>query len=168
MRSPAARLLLIPCQLFAITNGLWWWSAALFCIAAATDLLDGHIARALDQATPFGGVFDHATDALYVSVATWGLSQIGIVNGFLPWLIGAAFLQYLLDSRALQGRQLRASSLGRINGVAYFVLLGVAIGAECFALGLITTAVGWAAWALVVTTVLSMADRAWTFLNRSS
>ena len=41
----------------------------------------------------------------------------------LPGLVAAAFVQYTLDSRALAGQRLRASALGRWNGIAYFVLL---------------------------------------------
>ena len=38
-----------------------------------------------------------------------------------------AFVQYAVDSRVQESRPLRASSLGRWNGIAYFVLLGVPV-----------------------------------------
>lgn len=44
-------------------------SAAIFGIAAATDWLDGYLARKLDQSTPFGAFLDPVADKLMVAVA---------------------------------------------------------------------------------------------------
>ena len=65
------------------------------------------------------------------------------------------------DSRALAGQSLRASWLGRRNGVLYFVLAGTAITRD--ALNLTWPADEWLrifGWLLVATTTLSMLDRA--------
>lgn len=67
----------------------------------------------------------------------------------------------MLDSRALAGRRLRASGLGRANGIAYFVLLGIPLLRD--ALGLAApgdAVVRGLGWVLVATTLLSMAERA--------
>jgi hypothetical protein len=81
-------------------------------------------------------------------------------------LVAAAFLQYVLDSRALAGRRLRASGLGRANGVAYFVLLGIPVVQG--ALGLAWPAaetVRALGWLLVASTLLSMGSRAAALLS---
>lgn len=44
-------------------------SAAIFAFAAATDWLDGYLARRLDQSTPFGAFLDPVADKLMVAVA---------------------------------------------------------------------------------------------------
>ena len=44
-------------------------STAIFSIAAITDWLDGWIARAYNQATPFGAFLDPVADKLMVTVA---------------------------------------------------------------------------------------------------
>ena len=77
-----------------------------------------------------------------------------------------AFAQYAADSRALRGELLRASSLGRLNGIAYFVPLGTVVVRD--ALGLAFPADGWIrllGWLLVGSTLLSMIDRAHALLR---
>ena len=44
-------------------------SAALFALAAATDWLDGHLARRRNQQTPFGAFLDPVADKLLVTTA---------------------------------------------------------------------------------------------------
>ncbi|MBD1554288.1 CDP-diacylglycerol--glycerol-3-phosphate 3-phosphatidyltransferase [Pseudomonas typographi] len=66
------RVLLIPCfiLLFYMPYG-WSYVAAstVFAIAAATDWLDGYLARRLGQSTPFGAFLDPVADKLIVAVA---------------------------------------------------------------------------------------------------
>jgi CDP-diacylglycerol--glycerol-3-phosphate 3-phosphatidyltransferase len=157
----SCRLALVPLCAFAIVAGDWQRAAVTFAIAVGTDLLDGPVARRLGQSTPLGGLFDHATDATFVATVMGACAVIGIVPWLLPLCIVAAFLQYAIDSRALTGRTLRASSLGRWNGVAYFVLAGFVIGTRAllprWSLDTLWTAL---AWLLVASTLVSMADRA--------
>ena len=169
------RLLLALPTALALEQGMPWFAAGGFVIAATTDYFDGRIARQRQQSSAFGAIFDHATDALYVTCVLVAATALALVPPLLPALIPVAFLQYLLDSRALAGQPLRANWLGRWNGVGYFVLGGVAIGLQALAtvvplppglwLGL------WAAGAaLCLTTLLSMANRAlhWWQLRRRS
>lgn len=44
-------------------------SAIIFSAAAATDWLDGHLARRMNQSTPFGAFLDPVADKLMVAVA---------------------------------------------------------------------------------------------------
>ncbi|MBK82182.1 MAG: hypothetical protein CMQ43_14835 [Gammaproteobacteria bacterium] len=149
-----------PCAWLA-ASGRWPEAAALFTFAVATDLLDGPLARRLGQTSALGGIADHATDALFVTAVLGGLAAATPVPWVLPPLIVAAFLQYLLDSRAHTGRPLRASWLGRLNGIGYFVAAGACLYGNLLGLGapgdLLVAAL---AWLLVATTLLSMADRA--------
>ena len=75
-------------------------------------------------------------------------------------MIAAAFLQYAVDSRALAGLPLRASQLGRWNGIAYFVLLGIPVVRDGLGIGWppagLVLALG---WLLVASTAASMGDR---------
>ncbi|MCB1686462.1 MAG: CDP-alcohol phosphatidyltransferase family protein [Pseudomonadales bacterium] len=149
----------VPCA-WAMAHGDWLTAAALFTIAVITDFLDGPLARRLGTASPFGGLFDHATDAAFVTVALGTLGYLGYVPVWLAPLVALAFIQYMFDSSALQGHVLRASWLGRNNGVAYFVVVGFPVIRN--AVGLDWPADPWilaAGWLLVLTTALSMLDR---------
>lgn len=66
------RVLLIP--IFILLFYLpyqWSYTAAssVFAVAAATDWLDGYLARRLEQSTPFGAFLDPVADKLMVAVA---------------------------------------------------------------------------------------------------
>ncbi|MGE6792851.1 CDP-diacylglycerol--glycerol-3-phosphate 3-phosphatidyltransferase [Pseudomonas guineae] len=66
------RVLLIPVfiVLFYLPFSWSYWAAsAMFSIAAATDWLDGYLARRWEQSTPFGAFLDPVADKLMVAVA---------------------------------------------------------------------------------------------------
>ena len=158
----------LPPVVYAILNQLWWLAASLFTVAVVTDIYDGKVARRLHQTSPFGGLFDHATDAAFVALCTWALAHLNLINPWLAWLIFIAFTQYMLDSKALAGVALRMSAIGRSNGVAYYVLVGVVIGAQMLGWQWLTTIAYWGAWLLVATTLLSIADRAITLIRHKN
>jgi phosphatidylglycerophosphate synthase len=141
--------------------------AILVCAAIATDYFDGRVARTTGTATSKGQLFDHGTDCLFVTGGLAGAAMAGLVTPLLPALIPLAFGQYVVDSYVWhRRRQLRASVLGRWNGVLYFVPLVLIASARLpfpagFASFLSTTA-GALAYLLVASTAASMIDRATT------
>ena len=160
----AARVLLTVPFAFLMTRADAWSTALAGLVlgaAIATDLLDGPLARRRGTATAASGLFDHTADCLFV---TTGLAA-GAVRGVFPWilplLVAAAFTQYVVDSYwGHRGRALRTSPLGRWNGILYFAPL---VGDVTVRLGLggLRPAVTAVAWALVVSTVVSMGERLW-------
>ena len=158
------RLLSIPLLVWLIINERWWLATAMLFIAILSDIFDGKIARKMNQATAFGGLFDHATDAILVSAASWALAQLGLINGLLWVLILLAFTQYTLDSKALSGQILRSSKLGRYNGIAYFALICLCVAFQCFPLQILNPVLSWVAWTLVATSLLSMGDRLYSLV----
>ena len=150
----------VPCVL-AVLGLHWRLAAACFVFAVATDLLDGPLARRRGEASALGGLFDHGSDALFVSSSLMALAMLERVPVLLPVLVVAAFLQYVFDSQALAGKSLRTSQLGRWNGIGYYVLVGIVVISEALELGwppsAWITAIG---WALVLSSGASMADRA--------
>ena len=142
--------------------------AGLILLAIVTDLLDGKVARSQGTASAGGMLFDHGTDCLFVSAGLAGAALAARVPMLLPVLIVAAFSQYVFDSYVLDRRkQLRMSAIGRWNGVFYFVPLcgvGLADLANLVPLPLASTALASAtrfvAYALILSTVVSIVDRA--------
>lgn len=164
----ALRLVCGPLLVLALLDHAALWAAALFWLAVATDLLDGRVARRFGESSALGGFLDHVTDAAFVSLALAALVLRGEAPWPLPVLVALAFLQYTLDSRVIDGGALRASALGRWNGIAYFVPVGTVVVRDALALawpgrGLVL-ALG---WLLVATTLLSMADRALALRRRT-
>lgn len=67
-----SRIIMIPIFVVIFYLPMEWRyvvSAAIFALAAATDWLDGYLARKLDQSTPFGAFLDPVADKLMVAVA---------------------------------------------------------------------------------------------------
>jgi len=141
--------------------------ALLLGLAIASDYLDGPVARRTGTASATGMLFDHTTDCLFVTGGLAGAAVGGSITPILPLLIPLAFGQYVIDSYVWhRQRQLRASSLGRWNGVLYFVPLVLIAAARLpfpggFASFLRLTA-GALGYLLAASTVVSMIDRATT------
>ena len=154
------RLLVTPCLVLTILGGQVRAAALLVALAVVTDLADGRVARRFGEATRLGGLLDHAVDATFVTAGSAALAWLGALPAALPPLIALAFLQYVLDSSRAGTGALRASRLGRWNGIAYYAVVALPLARD--ALGL-----GWPApqlvygmgWLLVASTLVSIADR---------
>ncbi len=139
--------------------------AGLLGVAIASDYLDGVVARRLGTASSGGQVFDHGTDWLFVTAGSVGAAMAGLVPFALPVLITVAFGQYVIDSYVVhRHKRLRMSAIGRWNGVLYFVPLVVLAGARLEVWPWLTAALPVAArlisYALIVSTLVSIVDRA--------
>jgi CDP-diacylglycerol--glycerol-3-phosphate 3-phosphatidyltransferase len=158
----AVRLLLIvPFALLMARGGTRYaaMAALMLAVAIATDLLDGPLARRRGTVSAAGGTFDHTADFLFVASGLAAGASRGAFPWILPVLVAAAFIQYVADSYWLhRGRTLRTSRLGRYNGILYFAPLGgdilIRLGLT-FLQPLLTLLV----WILVVSTLISMAER---------
>ena len=62
-------------------------SAVLFAAAAATDWLDGYLARRLNQTSAFGAFLDPVADKLMVAAALLVLAELERVNAIVAFII---------------------------------------------------------------------------------
>jgi cardiolipin synthase len=70
-----------------------WWAVGLLIGAAASDWLDGKIARALNQQSRLGQVLDPAADRLYIVATILALA----IRSIIPWwLVGLLAARELL------------------------------------------------------------------------
>ena len=139
--------------------------AVLLAAAIASDYFDGVVARRWDTASAGGQLFDHATDCVFVTAGLIGAALANRVPLALPLLIAVAFSQYVLDSYWLHRRkQLRMSTIGRWNGIGYFVPLVVLAAARLDVVPpltpLLTSVARLVAYVLVASTLVSIVDRA--------
>jgi len=158
----ALRLIItLPCA-YSIWTGSWRAAATLFVVAVVTDVFDGIVARRRGEVTVFGGLLDHTVDALFVTATLGALAGLAVVPMVLPPLAIASFAQYVWDSKALSGAPLRASVLGRWNGIGYYAIVGTVVVRHALELTWPTQfVISLTAWGLVVSTLLSMGDRAY-------
>ena len=76
------RILLIPVFVVLFFKGHKIAALCVFCAASLTDMLDGYLARTLNQITDFGKLFDPLADKLMVLTA---MVCQGI-DGVFPWI----------------------------------------------------------------------------------
>lgn len=64
-----------------------WLAAAVFTVLAATDAVDGYVARSRNEVTTFGKFIDPLADKLLVTAALVGLVQLGSLPGWVAIVI---------------------------------------------------------------------------------
>ena len=93
---------------------------AIFLAAAATDLLDGYLARKWGQVTTIGTLLDPIADKLLISAALISLVQVRAVPAWVVILIvGREFaVSGLRSIAAAAGYTISASDLGKTKMIA--------------------------------------------------
>lgn len=152
------RLALGPVLLLLLLESPASWEAAiaLFSAGAATDVLDGHIARRRELITTFGTLLDPVADKVLVGST---LVSLALLDRLAAWVLMVILARELLVSglRALARREgvvISASPLGKLKmAMQVATVMALIVAADPGALwlqGLI--------YATVATTVLSGLD----------
>jgi CDP-diacylglycerol--glycerol-3-phosphate 3-phosphatidyltransferase len=97
-----------------------WIALAIFLAAAATDTLDGYLARRWKQVTTIGTLLDPIADKLLISAALVSLVQVRALPGWMAILIVARefAVSGLRSIAASEGYIIRASDLGKTKMAA--------------------------------------------------
>jgi CDP-diacylglycerol--glycerol-3-phosphate 3-phosphatidyltransferase len=141
---------------FLVTNDRM--ALAIFLAAAATDLLDGYLARKWGQITTIGTLLDPIADKLLISAALISLVQVRAVAAWMVILIiGREFAVTGLRSiAAAAGYTIKASELGKTKMMAQVAAVSALM------LGLrhreIQPIAGILMWGVVAFSLLSAAD----------
>jgi CDP-diacylglycerol--glycerol-3-phosphate 3-phosphatidyltransferase len=96
---------------------------AIFLAAAATDLLDGYLARRWKQITTVGTLLDPIADKLLISAALISLVQVQVLPGWMAILIvGREFaVTGLRGIAGASGIVIKASDLGKTKMLAQVI-----------------------------------------------
>lgn len=81
------RIILTPCIVVFMMQGAWSWAFLLFLCAAATDLLDGFIARRFNLQSKFGQILDPIADKILISSVLYVMLMLQGRFKFLIWFL---------------------------------------------------------------------------------
>jgi len=150
----------------AVAAQPYGFACMAFVLAAATDAIDGPLARRLNSVTRFGAALDHAADKVLLACALIVLAATSLP----PHLVVAAFVLIgrdlliggVREGMAQGGKAVPVGRLGKIKTALAFVGVGVAMATQWAHLaGLLADtavfdlAVAACLWAAVVASVVS-------------
>ena len=160
------RIAFIPVVTVALLVNLYdwspWFAAALFIIIAATDALDGYLARSRNEVTTFGKFLDPIADKLLVTAALVALVELGTLPAWIAIvIISREFIVSGLRMVAIaEGLVIAASNYGKLKtvfqmiAIVAFILLDAQLIkslAEYSLAGLnVYDALFWISWALMI------------------
>ncbi|HTP44663.1 MAG TPA: CDP-diacylglycerol--glycerol-3-phosphate 3-phosphatidyltransferase [Candidatus Acidoferrum sp.] len=104
------------------------WGVLILLVAAATDAMDGYIARKRREITTLGILLDPIADKLLISAAFISLVQMGLVPAWMVVIIiGREFIVVgLREIASVEGLVIPASPLGKTKMILQ-VLAGCAV-----------------------------------------
>ena len=115
--------------LFTKGENMDLWAVGVFLLAAATDLLDGYLARKRSQITTLGILLDPIADKLLTSAAFISLVELHLVPAWMVVIIVGRELAVsgLRAIASAQGWVLVASDLGKTKMVFQVVAITVLV-----------------------------------------
>jgi CDP-diacylglycerol--glycerol-3-phosphate 3-phosphatidyltransferase len=129
-----------------------YWATAVFCVAMATDWLDGRIARRRGTTSSIGSLLDPIADKILVLATLVMLIEAGVAPAWMvAAIVAREFLVSGLRLAALErGVVMAARDLGKLKTWAQAMAAGLGGFA---AAGAWDDAVAW--WALLVAVILT-------------
>jgi CDP-diacylglycerol---glycerol-3-phosphate 3-phosphatidyltransferase len=133
-------------------SGHAYWATAVFCVAMATDWLDGRLARRHGRTSPLGSLLDPIADKVLVLAALVMLTGLDVIPA---WMVATIVVREVLITGLRQaaierGVVIAARDLGKVKTWAQAVAAALAGFA---AAGAWSDRVAW--WATLVAVVLT-------------
>lgn len=168
------RIALVPVFLFVLLSRIPHgevWAALVFVLGAATDGVDGYVARKYNQVTAVGKLIDPLADKLLVAAALVALVELGSLSTWVVLVIlGREFAVTGLRSlAAAEGLVIAASPWGKLKTTLQVIAITMVIleDMQFFAplRDLLRLAGPWAVGVAVVATVASGVDYGWRYFR---
>lgn len=125
------RLALVPVVVVAVARRHFGWAFLLFCAAAASDGVDGWLARRFQQRSVLGMYLDPVADKLLVAALFIALSIVGELPWALTILVFTRDVCILVSALVLLCatgfRDFRPTWWGKASTVAELATVGVAL-----------------------------------------
>ena len=160
------RIALAPIIMFLVIWGegtpRWYWlAAALLAFGAATDWLDGFVARRSATVTAVGASLDLVADKVLVAVVLLALVQVGLLPGWWAAIVISREMAVtgLRAQAAEKGVSIPAGRIGKLKtGVTFIALLVLLVWQS-----IVSDILLWLALAL---TVVSGAEYLYSGINK--
>ena len=159
------RMIAVPFFIAAYMMGYYPVALVLFCLASATDALDGSIARKRGLVTNFGKIMDPLADKILVYSALCLFIESGLIKSWMMIIILARefIVAGMRTVAASEGRVLAAGMSGKIKTVLQMVavilyLFGLSVPPIGNTVIMIANVIFWAALAM---TIYSGAEYVW-------
>ena len=159
------RMIAVPFFIAAYMMGYYPVALVLFCLASATDALDGSIARKRGLVTNFGKIMDPLADKILVYSALCLFIESGLIKSWMMIIILARefIVAGMRTVAASEGRVLAAGMSGKIKTVLQMVavilyLFGLSVPSIGNTVIMISNVIFWAALAM---TIYSGAEYVW-------
>lgn len=165
-------LLIVPFAAMFFIDEAWAQSAAfvIFALAAATDFLDGRLARSRGETSALGAALDPLADKLLISAALLLLVRNGVIRDFgviaaLAILLREILIGGLRESLGKYGETLAVTGLAKMKTSAQLLSVGLLLAASPAGLAgerlmPIASLLFWAAALLTVVTGADYASKA--------
>jgi cardiolipin synthase len=125
------RLVLVPLVLWNLLQGKLQMAFWLFCAAALTDLLDGTLARLLDQRTVLGAWLDPIADKAMLLLTLIMLVWLSALPIWLAIVVGLRDVVVMLGAVAYRrltgGLEVTPTWWGKVATAAEFVLVSMVL-----------------------------------------
>lgn len=86
-----------PALVYSVSPSTLLQLAAVVSLAGLSDLLDGAVARSLEQPSRLGGALDPVVDGVFFGAVAIGLA---VGAGYPPWLAAVVLVRYVLPALA--------------------------------------------------------------------
>jgi len=144
------------------------WGVLILLMAAATDVMDGYIARKRREITTLGILLDPIADKLLISAAFISLVEMGLVPAWMVVIIiGREFIVVgLREIASVEGLVIPASPLGKTKMILQ-VLAGCAVilTAKYTSLKLLGTVLMWLVVLSAVASAIHYFQMFWSQIN---
>ena len=153
------RLIFVPFVVVAIQQQNYKWALAIFIVAGVTDLLDGLLARVLQQKTTLGQYLDPIADKLLLSTMYLMLSIAHVIRWPFTIMVFSRDIIILIVCTLLYAtgtmRVFRPSLLGKANTAVQILSVPLALIYQINGTDWARLGKRWSIWATVALTTVS-------------